>query len=297
VKIGRRLIQAAFTVITNANFPGFLTGQVYSGGLKRLCAPGLNCYACPGALGSCPIGALQSSLNDPAYRISFYATGFLALFGILFGRMICGFLCPFGLLQELLYAPAERLKKRFPYALSFLDGVRPPSIFRYVKYAVLLIFVIMLPLFALDRFGFGVPWFCKYICPSGMIMGAAPVLSVQESLRPLAGYIFDIKLAVCAAIVLLSTVSHRFFCKYLCPLGAVYGLFNRVSFYTMDVDRTKCVSCGRCEQVCGMGVKPRSNPNSAECVRCGKCVEHCPERALSASFKFRGNRKETPAAL
>ncbi|MDR1134844.1 MAG: 4Fe-4S binding protein [Clostridiales Family XIII bacterium] len=293
MKSKRKLIQTAFVILTNSNFSGFLTGQVYSGGLKRLCAPGLNCYACPGALGSCPIGAMQNSLGDPIYRFSFYATGFLALFGVLFGRMICGFLCPFGLIEELLYMPAKHIKRRFPPAGALLEKNHLHPIFRYLKYAILLLFVILLPLFALDSFGFGIPWFCKYICPSGMVMGASPVLSAQPGLLSLTGWIFYVKLAVCALIILFSMISHRFFCKYLCPLGAVYGLFNGISFYRMSVDTEKCVSCGECGKLCPMGVRPNESPNSAECIRCGSCVDKCPHNALCASYRCYSSKPST----
>jgi polyferredoxin len=262
-----------------------MTGQVYSGGFKHICAPGLNCYACPGALGSCPMGTLQNSLGDPSFRSGFYAAGFLTLFGAAFGRLVCGFLCPFGLLQELLYVPAAQIGRRWPAAGRFLGKTYAHPMFRHLKYAILLLPVILLPLFALDRFGFGAPWFCKYICPAGMLMGAGPVLAAQPALHPLIGWIFSLKLAICIAVVLLSMASHRFFCKYLCPLGAVYGLFNRISLYRMSVDAEKCVSCGTCRKVCPMGADPTEKPNGTECIRCGKCTGSCPHGAISCSFK------------
>ncbi|MDR3295718.1 MAG: 4Fe-4S binding protein [Clostridiales Family XIII bacterium] len=294
----RTLVQAAATLLMNLNFPGFPSGQVYAGDLKRLCVPGLNCYACPGALGSCPIGALQSTLNDPAYRFSFYVTGSLAVFGLLLGRLVCGFLCPFGLLQELLYAISAwvrgRVRKYFPEKRPPAASVGLPPVFaalRHVKYVILLLFVILLPLFALDYFGFGSPWFCKYICPSGMVMGALPILTAQEGLRPLLGPTFSLKLLICVGVLVFCLFSHRFFCKYLCPLGAIYGIFNRFSFYTMALDKEKCTSCGRCARSCGMQVNPAARPNSAECIRCGACVRTCPQGALRQGFRIAKNGK------
>ena len=116
----RKIIQFVSAVLTNANWRGFRDGTVYSGETKALCVPGLNCYSCPGAIGSCPIGSLQSSLSGFIPQIPFYVLGLIVLFGLLFGRVVCGFLCPFGFFQELLYKlPVPKLgKSSFTRALT-----------------------------------------------------------------------------------------------------------------------------------------------------------------------------------
>ncbi|MBQ3866193.1 MAG: 4Fe-4S binding protein, partial [Clostridia bacterium] len=111
----RRWIQLGFAALSNGYLAGFAAGKIYQGPVKALCAPGLNCYSCPGALLSCPIGALQATLNAKQYHIALYAFGLLTVFGSLMGRFVCGFLCPFGLLQDLLYKiPFFRKLKRLP---------------------------------------------------------------------------------------------------------------------------------------------------------------------------------------
>ena len=284
--IKRRISQLLFAIATNLNFKGFLTGQVYTGKTKGMCVPGLNCYACPGALFSCPMGALQNAFCDPARRFSFYVTGLLTLFGVIFGRLACGLLCPFGLIQDILYLPARLLHKRRRLSRRRPDGLR------YVKYAVLGIMVIILPIMATDAFGYGDPWFCKFLCPSGVIMGALPVMAANPQFFNLTGMIFYIKITTTAIIVLLSTVSERFFCKYLCPLGAIYSLFNRFSFYRIHVDHSKCISCGKCEANCPMRVNPSQTPNSPECIRCGRCLHICGEHALTSGFEKKQNSCE-----
>ena len=99
----RRIIQLYCALLFNANIKGFATGQIYKGGLKNICTPGLNCYSCPGASGACPMGALQNAVSASGKRTPYYIFGIILLYSILFGRMICGFFCPFGLVQELLY--------------------------------------------------------------------------------------------------------------------------------------------------------------------------------------------------
>ena len=142
----RRLFQAAFFALTNGYVRGFAEGKIYKGSLKRLCVPGLNCYSCPGALGSCPIGALQAVLDGGKFRFSAYVLGLLMAFGTLFGRLVCGWMCPFGLVQELLH------RLPFPKKRKNLPGHR---VLVYLKYLVLVLFVIALPLGVRDRFGLG----------------------------------------------------------------------------------------------------------------------------------------------
>ena len=108
----RHLIQAAFFALTNGYAQGFATGRIYSGENKSLCVPGLNCYSCPGAYFACPIGSLQAVLNSRNFKVSCYVFGFLMMTGALLGRLVCAFLCPFGLVQDLIYhIPFPRKRK------------------------------------------------------------------------------------------------------------------------------------------------------------------------------------------
>ena len=100
----RLLIQACFAALSNGYINGFVKGKIFDGGTKFVCVPGMNCYSCPGALGACPIGSLQATLNAREYRVSMYVVGLLVIFGTFLGRFVCGFLCPFGLIQDLLFS-------------------------------------------------------------------------------------------------------------------------------------------------------------------------------------------------
>jgi ferredoxin-type protein NapH len=273
----RTIIQAAATLITNANLPGFFTGKIYQGPGKHVCVPGLNCYSCPGAVGACPIGSLQAVIGGRERNLSYYVFGTILLFGALFGRLVCGFLCPFGFIQDLLY----KIRSRKPKVPERLD--RP---LRYGKYLTLAA-VLILPTVLTDPYGIGSPYFCKYLCPAGTLEGGVPLLLLNKSLRAAAGALFTWKAAVLAAIILLSVLLYRPFCKYLCPLGAMYGLLNRVSLYRMELDGERCTGCRACERACPLGVKVTENVNSAECIRCGRCREKCPTGALSAGFRIK----------
>jgi polyferredoxin len=271
----RRVVQFAWTAISNGWLLGYVQRAVYTGALKNVCAPGLNCYACPGAFTSCPIGAVQAVIGSARYNVPYYLIGFFLLIGGLLGRFICGFLCPFGLVQELLH------RIPFPRKIASFRGDRQ---LRLVKYVVLVVFVILLPMVFVNAAGGGAPWFCKWICPAGTLEGGIPLLSASALLREAAGWLFLWKGGLLALILFLSIVIYRPFCKYLCPLGAIYALLNRFALYRYRVDKDACTHCGKCGRECPMQVDPSDNPNHPECIRCGKCKESCPTSAIASSF-------------
>lgn len=196
--------------------------------------------------------------------------------GSLAGRFVCGWLCPFGLVQDVLYKiPFLKKIKKVPFDKEL----------RYLKYMILLVFVIALPLFVTGIGGTGDPWFCKWICPAGTLFAGIPLISMNEGLRRTIGFLFGWKMLILLAVVILSVKISRPFCRYLCPLGAVYGIFNRFSLYQYKVDVEKCVECGLCGKECPMGVEIHKQPDSSECIRCGKCIHVCPHGAIFASCK------------
>ena len=267
----RTLMQVLAALCMNPFIQNFTTGQVYKGDLKQICAPGLNCYSCPAAAMSCPIGALQTAANNMRFDVSFYVLGILFVVSALVGRLVCGFLCVFGLIQDLLYripVPKLRVPERLDRAL------------RKLKYVVLVLFVLVLPAVLVDGIGLSDPLFCEYVCPAGMVEAALPLLATVESLRLMIGWQFVWKAALTLAVIGLAMSVYRPFCKYLCPLGAFYGLFNRFSLLGLRIDGAACTRCGTCERTCLMGVKTLENIDSAECVRCGACKASCPEDAI-----------------
>ena len=279
----RNIFQFLWALITNSFAFGFTQGKIYTGKLKNLCLPGLNCYSCPGAVASCPIGSLQAVIGSRNFKFSFYVVGFMVLVGAIFGRFVCGWLCPFGLVQDLLY------KIPFPKKLKTFKG---DKLLRKLKYVILLVFVIILPMCVLDITGLGDPWFCKYICPAGMLEGGIPLVILNEGLRKTLGFLYAWKFFILAVIVILSVIIYRPFCKYLCPLGGVYSLFNGISVFKLRFDESKCVSCKKCSKVCKMNVDPCKNPDHAECIRCGLCVEACPTEALTANFSLMNKKRK-----
>lgn len=279
-KKNRWKIQLLATIASNPFLMNFFNGKIYRGNTKVICLPGLNCYSCPGAAASCPIGALQSVIGSSKFNFSYYVVGFLILFGTILGRVVCGFLCPFGWFQELLHKiPGKKF------------STRPLRMLTYLKYVILVVFVVILPITVVNEVGMGKPFFCQYICPAGILEGAIPLALADSGIRDALGVLFTWKALILLGVVTLSVFFYRPFCKWICPLGAFYALFNKISLFRYQVDEKKCTSCGACSKVCKMDVEVYKTPNHNECIRCGDCMKACPHHAIQ-HCAMRKNRKE-----
>ncbi len=270
--VKRKLLQFIALGYSNPYISNFIGGKIDKGQWKQFCNPGLNCYSCPAASLSCPIGAMQAVSGSMDFGFSFYVAGFLLATGVFLGRFVCGYLCPFGLLQEFIHKiPTPKWKL--------------PKWCAYIKYAVLVVFVLLMPAAVTNYMGIGAPAFCQYICPAGTLEGGIPLLLSHAELWQTAGGLFFLKLSILIVTVLSCIFVYRFFCKALCPLGAIYGLCNKISFYRLKVDDSKCIGCGKCKAVCRMDVDPVKTPDSTECIRCGDCAENCPKGAIHLGFQ------------
>lgn len=274
----RRFFQIGGTLGFNIYLPAFLKGQIFQGNIKGVCVPVLNCYSCPSAIGACPIGALQNffaslkfNLSISSYQFGLYVIGVLGAVGSLVGRMPCGWLCPFGLLQEFLY--------KIP-----TPKIHIPRFMSYLRYGVLAIFVVLLPLLILDEFGLGQTWFCKWICPAGTLEAGIPLVSLNEGIRSQVGLLFSWKMLVLVLFLVWMILSQRPFCRTACPLGAILGLFNKASLFRMIVDEDKCIKCNTCYKNCPVELKIYESPNSPDCIRCLKCVRSCQYGTIDYEF-------------
>ena len=266
----RRLVQLYSALLYNAHLRGFIDGEIYVGRAKAACVPGFNCYSCPGAVGACPLGSIQNALAAAGHQAGWYVLGIIMLYGVIFGRTVCGWLCPLGLLQELLHKiPTPKIRKsRITRTLSWL------------KYLFLAIFVVALPLWYGLKHNMPLPGFCKYICPAGTFEGAMGLLAnpVNYEKFSMLGILFTRKFIIMLFIGLLCVFCYRTFCRFICPLGAVYGLFNSFNVIGVKVDSSCCSGCGRCVCSCAMDVR---RVGDHECIHCGKCMDTCAQNAIS----------------
>ena len=170
----RGLVQACAALLTNLHLPNFLKGTLYRGAGKTVCVPGLNCYSCPGAAGACPIGSFQAVVGSSKFSFSYYITGILILLGVLLGRFICGFLCPFGWFQELLHKiPTKKLSTK---------RLKPLT---YLKYVILVVMVFLLPVLVVNEAGMGRSWHGRPVLlqislPAGRARRRYPALACQQ---------------------------------------------------------------------------------------------------------------------
>ena len=269
----RRWVQIGSALAGNGYLKGFKTGDIYQESLKKGCVPFLNCYSCPGALYSCPIGAIQSVVSEAGGKfdlnaIPYLVIGFLMLIGGLIGRAICGWACPFGFLQDLINKIPSKKFKGFNWL-------------KYIKYVILIVFVFILPAFWLDEMGYSNgPAFCEYICPAGTLEGGIPLTLLKPDLRLLLGKLFVWKLSLLVLILVLSVFFKRPFCRWICPLGAFYGPFNKISLKQISINKEKCINCGKCSKICPMDLKVPEEINCCDCIRCFDCKSECPVKAI-----------------
>ena len=269
----RRLVQLYCALLYNAHVKGFVEGEIYkskSPTTKGLCVPGFNCYSCPGAVGACPLGSLQNAIGTTNKQIGWYVFGILMLYGLILGRSICGWLCPLGLIQELLHKlPTPKIKKsRVTRALSWL------------KYVLLAVFAVGITAWYGMAHGVALPGFCKYICPAGTFEGAVMLLSNPSNAGDFSmlGILFTRKFIIMLVIGLACVFCYRSFCRFLCPLGAIYGFFSKLALVGVKVDAARCNGCGSCVRACGMDVR---HVGDHECIHCAKCMDVCNQKAIS----------------
>lgn len=282
MKNKRHIWQAVSTVAHNGYIPAYFSTFLYQGFLKGGCTPTLNCYACPSAFFSCPIGSLQNFAMRRQFP--FFLLGFFGVVGMAVGRMTCGWLCPFGFLQD----GMKKISKRV---------VRLPAWAGYFKYVSLVVLAVALPLWLTES------WFSK-LCPQGAVEGAIPWalagLSGNEALAgmdigTMIGRMFWIKVAILGAFLGAMVVVKRPFCRTACPMGAVLSLFNRVSLVRLTVDKHLCKECNFCRDVCPVDLVAYKQVDSPECIKCLECAK-CPQGAIRTTLGFGGALGPRPKA-
>ncbi|MCX7845422.1 MAG: 4Fe-4S binding protein [Dictyoglomaceae bacterium] len=242
-KRSRTIYQIITLIFVNSYYLAFLG--------KNIPLPVFNCYACPLASFACPIGTLQYFLIIKQFP--FLLLGILILSGILLGRYFCGWFCPFGALQDWLY----RIKT-FKIDISDRFSI-------YIRWIIFISLVIIIPYLTLE------PWFCK-LCPAGTLEAGIPQILINPSLRNLIGILFTIKIIILLLFFISSIFISRLFCRFICPLGTILSIFNKLSFYHLEVE-SSCPQCGICRSKCPVNIEVYKDPNSLSCIRCLECAD------------------------
>jgi polyferredoxin len=295
ITLWRSLTQISFVFLLNPYFYSF----------RNVCFPILNCWGCPIAAFSCPIGALGQFLANGVFP--FIVLGTLIFFGVIIGRLLCGWVCPFGLLQDLM--------NKIPS-----PKINMPSFLNYGKYLALLIMVILIPIF----YGVGLTpgkttpedfFFCN-LCPAGTLEATIPNTLLltntnTAAVQPAAtvngnkatGAQVDIgrftetsqdtimlrflkspRMWILLAFLVLFILIRRPFCRGACPVGAIFALFNKLSFHKLKFIKDKCIDCQICYKTCPTSHKIYNSSNSPECIRCLECQKKCPTKAIENQY-------------
>ncbi len=224
-------------------------------GMTHIIFPGLHCYACPLAVTICPIGLMQNLVVYGTFP--YFWIGAIVAYGLLAGRGFCGWFCPFGTLNDLLSFRRVRIS-------------RPIS---YSKFVVLAGTVVA-------AWAFADTMFCK-ICPAASLEASIPYLflGVAHVNRPFVVHMITLGLTLLGMLLIA-----RFWCRYLCPMGALLSLFNRVSFLHLTLDTSRCGRCSDCASSCPMGINPHEDHDDHNCIKCGECASACSFDALKLTF-------------
>ena len=268
LQIKRGIAQLVFLISANLGAFGFKTG---------FCYPFFYCHSCPAATSACPIRAIEIGVSkaDWNWKFIFYPILIIGAVGVVFGRAVCGWACPIGLLQRATGRVARLLKKKYP-VLKKLGQHKAERYFRYIKYFGLIGLAILIPIFINFMF--------TDLCPVGFLVGTVPI-SVLNPGEYVPNEFFYAALVVFILFIVLIFVVERGWCRYFCPVGAMLAPFNKISIYHVSVDKSKCIYCNACSDVCPMGIDVVNMNRDPECIICGKCVEACPKNIIKIGRK------------
>lgn len=271
-----------FTILRYSVLFGLLSYLSY-----QLYAHVLGNKAFPSVHGLCPFGGLESLLayvSMDGATLSKIFSGTMMLFFVLvalmviFNRAFCGMICSFGALQELFGNIGQKLLKR-----KFLMPAMLDKVLRYFKYLVLILTVGMAWLT-------GTLWFAAY----DPWTAYGHLANLEELMT---AYLFGF--IVLLVSVIGSFFYERFFCKYLCPLGAVNAIVGRTSRFLVKRDPEVCINCNLCTKACpvNIDVAQELTVRSVECISCGKCIAVCPQEGALDFTLFKKRVKPVIAIL
>ncbi len=260
----RRISQTVFLFLLNPWLHRFVPGQG-APDIFGVCFPALNCWSCPAASLACPIGAAGQLLARGV--VPLLTIGVMVFAAVLLGRLFCGWMCPFGLIQDLMH--------KIPSSAKF----RPPHSLRHLKYVLLAVTVILIPIFFGVAPGLDGPsgYFYCSLCPAGTLEASIPinfqlVVQGQRTLgQAVGGLLGSVKFWILVFFLVGFVYFHRPFCKIACPIGAFLGLFNRFSFFRYGSKRKNCKGCGACGDVCPEIPDVDISSDPADCIRCYIC--------------------------
>lgn len=274
----RRFVQWLSLVVLNTNFwGGSISAGIGGVSLHSLCVPVMNCEACLLAWLGCPIGRMSEYIAFHSFP--WLVLGIVVVIGLAAGRVFCGWVCPLGLVQDLLHKIPVR-------------KIALPRFLGYAKYGFLAVTVIAVAYwFGKERMFF----FCNF-CPTATLQVVIPGLVMGQDVLSTLSLL--LRFAVLALFLVFAALNHRSFCKVMCPIGAMVALTNKFTLFRIRVNDGKCIRCSKCDKACPMDVKVmrcgdsgRSVNRDAECIECLSCQAACPVKAIgnNVPVKLKGD--------
>ena len=263
LKIKRLTTQIFSTLLANLGNIGIKTG---------FCYPFFYCHACPAAIAGCPLGTIERGVyrGNFRWRLILYPLMIIGFIGIIYGRAVCGWMCPIGLLQRATGGVARKLRHQYAF-IKKIGQHKIEKHLRYTKY--LLLTGLVVGTTAILGFMF------TDICPIGFLTGSVPILILNPGKFTENIFFYPAMIISILFIILILTVE-RGWCRYLCPVGAMLAPFNRISVFHIFVDKSRCIGCQICSDVCPMGIDVPNMERDPECILCGKCIEACPYNVI-----------------
>jgi polyferredoxin len=233
----------------------------------------------------CPFGGVESlwALLASGAMLKKIAAGSFILLGasvvlnLVAGRAFCGQFCPLGTLQELFGSLRNRLRLA---RMEIPQAIDVPA--RFLKYLV-----------------FGVFAWLSWLTGTLAIRPYDPWVAYHHLTSPELLTNFGVGAAILVISLVGSLLYDRFFCKYLCPMGAFLGLFNKLGLYQVTRHVDACIDCGACDRVCPVNIEVSAIPETlsdSECIACGECVAACP-KAEALTFETRTRKVMRPVVL
>jgi polyferredoxin len=272
LRLKRYISQFFFLIFVNLGFKI----NTFFNGKTGFCYPFFYCHSCPAASAACPIKAVEESLHNGFLegkinlKLLLYPLVTIGLIGTISGRFVCGWVCPIGLLQRVTGKVARRLNK-YPIVKKLGQHKIEPYL-RYMKYFVFIGLVVLTAYF--------IGFMFTNICPVGFLVGTIPISILNPGGYYPSEFFYPALTVFILFLTLIFTIE-RGWCKYFCPVGAMLAPFNKISMLHVSVDKSKCVHCNVCSDVCPMGIDVPDMNRSPECILCGKCVEACPKNIIT----------------
>lgn len=196
-------------------------------------------------------------------------------FTVIFGRYFCGYICAFGSLGDGVYALSQTVQKKAKKKLRWVSEKRSRQM-QKLKYLLLIALLFVYGFGLTERFQGSSPWEVFSMLYTGKIPDGSYFL----------GWLLFV------IILFGMCVKERFFCQYLCPMGAVFSWLPVLPFSVLRRDRKQCIpKCRACQMKCPVDLEiEKDQKYGGECIQCLACMDTCPKANIHMGWKgIKGN--------